>query len=126
MKTSDETKKNRLLAVLFLILSYAMLYGPILYYIIEGLVIATTGAKVVLSLMAVCALIVGVVCFIQKKHLRSPLWLVILGIFFAVDSILPLVVMVAVGVILDEFILTPLYNLFKNKARINHEIDKRQ
>jgi hypothetical protein len=125
MKVSDETKKNRLLAVLFLVISYATLYGPILYYVIEGLVIAGTASKIVLSLMAVSAIIVGVICFIQKKHFRSPLWLIILGIFFAVKNILPLIITVACATILDELLFTPLYKLFKERARTNREIDKR-
>lgn len=38
---------------------------------------------------------------------------------------MPLLLIVAVGTILDEFLLTPLHKHFKNKATINREIDKR-
>ena len=125
MKQSEETKKYALLSALFLVLSISITYGPILYYIITGLVIAETAQKVVLTLFATSALIAGVICFIQKHRFRSPLWLLILGIYFAIDHILPLIIMVAIGTILDETILTPLHKLYKSKKQINSEIDKR-
>lgn len=125
MKVSDETKKNRLLSIFFLVLSISITYGPLLYYVITGLVVAHTASKVVLTLFAVAALIIGIICFIQKHRLRSPLWLLIIGIFFAVEKILPLIIFVAVGTVLDEFILTPLHKMYKRKAQTNKEIDKR-
>ena len=125
MKTSDETKKNRYLSVLFLVLSLVTLYGPLVYYIITGLVVAHTASKVILSLFAVAAIIVAIICFIQKHKLRSPLWLLILGIFFAVEHVLPLIIIVAVATIMDEFIFTPLHKLYKQRAQTNHEIDRR-
>lgn len=125
MKQSDETKKCKYLSLLFLVLSYIVLYGPLTYYLITGIIIAHTATKVVLTLLAATALILMIICFIQKHRLRSPLWLMIIGIFFAVENILPLVIMVAAGTIIDEFCLTPLHKLYKNKATINKEIDKR-
>lgn len=124
-KPSDETKKNRTLSIFFLVMSYVILYGPLSYYIISGLVVAGTASRVTLTLLAVSALIICVISFVQKYRLRSPLWLVIIGIFFAVENILPLIIMMAAGTVLDELLLTPLHKYYKKKAQINSEIDKR-
>ena len=60
-----------------------------------------------------------------KYRIRSTLWILVLGVYFCLDDILPLLFMVAVGTIVDEFILSPLARSYRHKMIINREIDKR-
>lgn len=48
-----------------------------------------------------------------------------IGLYVAVDNIIPLLIMLAVTTIIDEFILTPLARHYKAKYTINKEIDNR-
>lgn len=81
--------------------------------------------KITLGIVLIIAVLLVVVNVVLKYHIRSVLWILILGIYFCLDNIMPLLLIVAIGTILDEFVLSPLHKSFKNKAKINNEIDKR-
>lgn len=123
---SKVTKKYRNLARLFSVLSFILTLGPILYYIITGYIEADlTKEKVTLTCMVMCSIILVAINVLLKYNIRSTIWLLVLGIYVCVDNIMPLLLMVALGTIADEFIVTPLKKSFKNKYSINREIDKR-
>lgn len=107
------------------VLSILVLLGPIFAYAIDAFIVGETVEKLALGGLAAAAIILVFVNMLMKAHLRSPVWLCLLGIYFALDNILPLIIMLAVGTILDELVLTPLTKYFRNKASINKEIDKR-
>lgn len=123
---SNITKKYRTLSVIFGILSFLLTLGPIFYYIITGFIEADlTREKVSLTCLVICALILSIVNVIMKYNIRSTIWLIVIGIYVCIDNIMPLLLMIAGGTILDEFIVSPLHKLFKTKYTINKEIDKR-
>ena len=124
-KTSDITKKYTHLSLIFQALSILILAAPLLYYTILGFINGETTEKLTLGITFVIAAILFAVNIIFKYHLRSTLWVIVLGIYICLDSIQALLIMVAVGTILDEFLLTPLHKSYKSKANINREIDKR-
>ena len=125
MAKSDITKKYQRLAILFHALSIIVLVAPLAYYIILGFINGETTEKFTLGITFVIAVILFIINVLFKYHIRSTLWILVLGIYFCMDNILPLLFMVAIGTILDEFVLTPLYKSYKNKCTINREIDKR-
>ena len=125
MAKSDITKKYQRLAILFHALSMIVLVAPLAYYIILGFINGETTEKLTLGITFVIAAILFIINILFKYHIRSTLWILVLGIYFCMDNILPLLFMVAIGTILDEFVLTPLYRSYRNKYTINREIDKR-
>ena len=125
MAKSEITKKYQRLAILFQALSIIVLVTPLAYYIILGFINGETTEKLTLGITFVIAAILFIINVLFKYHIRSTIWILVLGIYFCIDDILPLLFMVAIGTILDEFLLTPLYKSYKNKCTINREIDKR-
>lgn len=125
MAKSDITKKYQRLAILFQALSILVLVAPLAYYTIYGFINGEVTEKLTLGVTFVVACILLVINVLFKYHIRSTIWILVLGIYFCIDSIMPLLLMVAIGTILDEFVLTPLYKSYKNKCTINKEIDKR-
>ena len=122
---SDITKKYQRLSILFQCLSILVLVAPLAYYTILGFINGETTEKLTLGITFVIAAILFIVNVLFKYHIRSTIWILVLGIYFCIDNILPLLFMVAIGTILDEFLLTPLHKSYKNKCTINREIDKR-
>lgn len=122
---SKETRKYKNLSILFLALSILVLVAPLAYYSIVGFIEGETTEKFTLGLTFVIAAILFVINILFKFHIRSTIWVLVLGIYFCLDNILPLIFMVAIGNILDEFLFTPLHKHYKSKASINKEIDKR-
>lgn len=122
---SDVTIKYRKLSALFFWLSLLVTVVPVLVYAVMGFCKGEVHEKVTLGITLIVAAILVVINIVFKYHIRSVLWILVLGIYFCIDKIMPLLLLVAVGTILDEFILTPLHKSFKSKAKINREIDKR-
>lgn len=122
---SNITKKDRRLSILFLVLSLMVTLAPILIYAVIAFVQGTVREKLTLGITLIIAIGLTVINIIFKFHIRSILWIMVLGIYFCIDNIMPLLLIVAIGTILDEFILTPLHKKFRAQAKINSEIDKR-
>ena len=122
---SQVTKKYKILSRIFFWLSVAVTIGPLGFYVSKAFIEGSTVEKLSLGCFATVAMILVIINTIFKMHLRSTIWLLVLGIYIAIDFIMPLLIMVAVGTILDEFLFGPLHKHFKNKATINAEIDKR-
>ena len=119
------TKKCRLLTALFWSLGFGVSVLPFLVYAVIGFVDAGTTEKLVLTLGAVAAAVIGLTNFFFKKHLRSPLWILLLVLYIVLDEITPLLICAAVGCVLDELLFTPLCAHFRSKTLINSELDKR-
>ena len=122
---SRETRKYKALSILFLALSILVLVAPLAYYSIQGFIQGETTEKFTLGITFVIACILFVINILFKFHIRSTIWIIVIGVYFCIDNILPLILVLAVGNILDEFVFTPLHKRYKNKAIINKEIDKR-
>ena len=127
VQLTAETKKYKRCKVIFQILSFLLTVAPIIVYTILGFANNEihTGNKVFLGFTLVTAIILVAINVMFKYHLRSPLFLMILGIYFALDKILPLLIIVSAGIVIDEFVFQPLIKSFKSKYQINKEIDKR-
>lgn len=122
---SDITKKYGRISILLFWLSLAVTILPVVVYAIIGFANGAVHEKLTLGITLIVAIILAAVNVIFKFHIRSVLWIMVLGIYFCLDNIMPLLLIVAIGTIVDEFLLSPLHKLYKNKAKINREIDKR-
>ena len=125
VELSDTTKKYKKLYYLWLIMSIVATFLPVLVYTVAGFIEAETTQKLSLGMTCFIAIALVAVNVLMKKHLRSPIWILVLGIYMCIKNILPLLLLVAIGTILDEFLFTPLYRSYKQKASINKEIDRR-
>ena len=122
------TKKYKRLTILFQILSFLVTVAPLIVYVIIGFANDEiyTGKKVFLGFTLIIALFLVLTNVLFKFHLRSPLFIIILGIYFALNKILTLLIIISIGIVLDEFIFQPLIKKYREKYIINNEIDKRE
>ena len=126
MSATYATRRYKTLYIIFSILSLLTSLGPLIGYTIAGLCSDSLVVyKVGLTCTIVLAILFTVINLLMKYHIRSALWVLILGISLCLESITTMLIWVAVGTILDEFILSPLKKRFKEKTSINVELDKR-
>lgn len=124
---SSRTKKMKKLAFLFGLLSILCAVAPACYYIIAALASNCLVIEKIAVVGSVFVAIIGSLISLLSKTFtfRSRIWIILLALYFAMESISNILIMFAVTQILDELILTPLYRHFKNKVIINKEIDLR-
>ena len=119
------TEKYKRLYNAFRILSVAVTLGPLCVYFVIAFIRATTVSKLAVGSTLAIVLILTLVNLIGKYHLRSPLFLLLIGIYTGLGTILTPLYITTAGVVLDEFILTPAAKKYKQLYTINKEIDKR-
>ena len=120
------TKTYKLVAGLLLIVSILLNVAPLGAYTIIGLSEANlVSEKVALVSTVFVVLILSVIAWINKTTMRSRIWVVILGLYFCLDSFIAPLLIIAITQVLDEWIISPLHKYYKNKYSINREIDKR-
>ena len=119
------TKKYKNNYILCRTLSILMTLIPLVIYTIKGFCEGTPASKVTLGVCFTTALILTIINVVFKYHMRSTIWILMIGLYVAVDNIIPLLIILAITTILDEFILTPLSRHYKAKYTINKEIDNR-
>lgn len=122
---SNITKKYTNLYWLFRSISFLILVLPLIIYGVKGFIEGDVTEKFTLGMTISISAILVALNILFKYHIRSTIWIIVLGIYFCIENIMPLLLCIAIGTILDEFIFTPLYKSYKNKATINKEIDKR-
>lgn len=119
------TKKYKTKLNICRLLSFTLTILPVIIYAIKGFMQGSTGEKVSLGVCVVLALIFVLINIMFKYHIRSTLWVLLIGIYVCIDNIIPLLIIMATTTIIDEFALVPLINKYKNKYIINKEIDLR-
>ena len=124
---SENTKKNKIKYVLCKLCSIMVTVIPLLVYVIIGISNGDIhkGQKVFLGFTCVMALLLTLFNILFKHRLRSPLFILLLGLHYALENILTLIVIICIGVVLDEFIFTPYAKKYKTKYIVNKEIDER-
>ena len=126
-KISKATKKSYLAVWIIRLIEFILLFLPITIYVVMAILdkgIDDLKKIVILSTVAI-VLILGLFNIIAQKHLRSPLWILFLGLYLAVDNLIPLIIINAIALILDEFIVAPLLKYYKSKTVANKAIDDR-
>lgn len=119
------TNKYKHLSRLFLAISIIITFFPIGFYTVYAFIAGTAGQKFVMGGLFTTAIIMVGLNALMKLSLRSPIWLLLIGVYSAISSIMPLLLMIAFGTILDEILITPLHKKYKNLYTINAQIDKR-
>ena len=119
------TNKYKKLYETFKILSWSVTILPLVVYFVIAFSKAEIVHKLAIGSMLTIVLILTVINVIGKLQLRSPLFLLLICIYIGLGQILTPLVITTCGVVLDEFIFTPLYKKYKQLYIINREIDKR-
>ena len=122
---SEVTKKYKRLSFIFGLLSLLCTVAPVTYFTILGFANGEIRSKVTLGCTLMLCLILVAINIIKKENLRSPVYIMILGIYMCLDNLLSLFLIMAITTILDEMVFEPLHRTYKNRAVINREIDKR-
>ena len=128
MKTySKQTKKKNFERLISGLLSFLCVFGPLIYYTLCCLFTAqtVTMTKTIFVMTSVAAVIVAAVSAFRKLSLRSPLYIFMIGIWFALDNLLPFITTIAICTLLDELIFTPWYRRAKEDYHTNKQIDLR-
>lgn len=125
MSASKQTKKYRIGYWVLTVISWALVFGPLAGYFIYGLIVSGTVQKAGLLTTLFVAIVLTVVSVIMKLHLRSSLFILVLGIYIAIDKISILLIIVSVCSVLDELLISPLQRSFKEKLGVNKAMDKR-
>lgn len=118
------TKKYKRLYNAFRILSLAVTLGPLCVYFVIAFIRATTVSKLAIGSTLAIVLVLTLVNLIGKYHMRSPLFLLLIGIYTGLGTILTPLYITTAGVVLDEFIFTRAAKKYKQLYIINKEIDK--
>ena len=120
------TKKYKIKLNICRLLSFTITVLPVIIYTIKGFMDGSIGEKVSLGICVILALMFMLINVMFKYHIRSTLWVLLIGIYVCIDNIIPLLIIMATTTIIDEFVLVPLINKYKNKYIINKEIDLRE
>lgn len=122
---SETTKSLKRKTLIFHFLSWFLTFAPILIWLCIALAKSNDVTKTALSLSLVVAMLLSLVNLLLKYSIRSTIWILLIGIYIALKDITPLLILIAVCTILDEFIVHPLYKHYKERYHVNKEIDKR-
>lgn len=123
---SDVTKKYKKRYKVLTILSILLNIVPILIYSITGFIQGSIGEKVTLSLALIICIIFVAINMAFKYHIRSTIWIALIGIQVCLKNITTLLIIIALFTMLDEFVISPLAKKYKTKYTINNEIDERE
>ena len=123
---SDVTKNLHKKTVFFHFLSILLTFLPITIWFCIALAKSTEVTRVTLGLSFCVAMILTMANLLLKYSIRSTVWILLIGIYVCIKNITPLLVIIATCTVIDEFIVHPLYKYYKNRYKINKEIDKRQ
>lgn len=120
------TKKLKAKYVTAALISLLLNVGPLLVFTIIAFISGTAIVhKVTLSMTLLLVLIFSIITLVNKTVFRSKLWILLIGLWLCLDNILtPLIVFAACQVV-DELVVTSIKKYYKDRYKINKEIDKR-
>lgn len=119
MKSKYKKKRN-----LFFILSFLATFGPFIYYGIKAMIEGEPVEKCALTIFTIVALIIAGAAAALKIHLRSVIWILLLGVYFCLDNLIGVILVVAICTILDELVFTPLYKRYSKLYSEANTADK--
>ena len=120
------TKHYLKLMIIFFLLSWFCVLGPMLFFFGRAFVVGDAVQKTTMGITFMIAAVLFGINVLMKSHLRSVLWVLLLGVFVVMNHYLAIIIVFAVTCFLDELIFSPLYRRYHTLHTINKEIDKRK
>lgn len=129
MAQSTFTKNCRIKLWLYRILDWICLFAPVIVYI--GIALFSGGVAVLgkVSIVAtvIIALVLTIINVIAQKRLRCPIWIVLIGLYIAIQQyLMPLIIILAVTSVMDDLLFTPLIHYYYTKLVASKTIDERE
>ena len=116
-------RRTRTLCLVTGILSVLLYAFPVIWYVIQACIEGTlVQSKVSMAFCVTSALVLTLVSLVTKVVYRSKIWLVVLGLYFALSNFAPCLIIVAVTQIVDEIVVSPLHKSLKEKLKIRKEV----
>ena len=127
---SERTKQCRILNLVFGLLHFLCLFGPLLYFIPYGYITGETVEKIGMSFTVITALILSMISILVSATHRAGLhrcimWVLIAGVLFCLKEVQVFIWIMAITSILDELIFTKIKDHYKAALISNKEIDRR-
>ena len=124
---TETTKKYKKIYWILFATSIVLNFLPVLVYVIKGYasIEVEEYRKVVLTGTMMISLLLCIYNVLAKKHLRSVVWILLLGVYYAIQKIELLLILIAICTVIDEFIVEPLIKKYRAKWKTNAEIDSR-
>ena len=122
---NELTTKNKKLMITYYIASALVTLGPMLYYVMKGLITGSEVQKFTMGSMCVVAICLFAVNALAKVSLRCPMWILLMGVYTCLDKIETLLIILCITTILDDFWLGPAAKHYKQRYLMNKEMDRR-
>ena len=122
---SDKTKSYKKKYMTYKILSLLLLFLPVGIFIVIAFLRGTVTQKMSLGVGVTLSLIFTIANVIFKLAPRSGIWILIIALAVAVQKIQNVIYVTGVCVIIEECITSRLEKHYKEKFKINREIDDR-
>ena len=122
---TDATKKYKRTNKVLSFFSILLNCTPILSYTIVAFTNGSIKQVTALGLALTMAIMFTIINMVFKHHIRSTIWILLLGIYVCLRNITPLLILIAGCTMIDEFAITPIRKKYKQLYTINKEIDKR-
>lgn len=122
---SNLTRTYKRKARFYQILSILLLFVPVGVFVIIAFVKGTTTQKMSLGLGVTLSLIFTMANVIFKLAPRSGVWILIIALCVAVQKIQNVIYVTGTSVILEEVVTSRLEKYYRDKYKINREIDDR-
>lgn len=120
-KTREYKRKHRF----YQIVSLLLLFLPVGIFIVIAFAKGTTTQKMSLGLGVMLSLIFTLANVIFKLAPRSGVWILIIALCVAVQKIQNVIYVTGTCVILEEVVTSRLEKYYRDKYKINREIDDR-
>lgn len=122
----ERTIKFKKSKIVLGIISFLLCYTPLIVALVVGFSYTNNVGKISLTISCALALLLTIINAIAKYSIRSTMWVMLIGIYMALDNVMPYLIAIAICTIIDEFIISPLHKKYKNLYTINKEIDARK
>ena len=122
---SNLTRTYKRKARFYQIVSLLLLFLPVGIFIVVAFVKGTTTQKMSLGLGVTLSLIFTMANVIFKLAPRSGVWILIIALCVAVQKIQNVIYVTGTCVIIEEVVTSKLEKHYKEKFKINREIDSR-
>ncbi len=119
------TRKYRIRKNVFGVLSSLCVFGPFIGFGIYAFTVASMTEKLSFSVLAIVALVLGLLNILFKYHFRCMVWLLLIGCYICLKEITVLLVILASTSALDDFVFSPIHKASERDYQINRQIDRR-
>ena len=125
---SKTTIKYKKLKTLFSLISLILLFGPLMYFLINSLIfggLETSKTFVLFSGTFTCIILSTLNLFLNIFN-RSRIWVLLITACIVIPKVSTLIIVMGICTIFEETVIRPLHRYFCNKYLVNKEIDKRE